>query len=119
MEELIKKLKAEGKKILNLKGCLSKFTEVKEGTKNVVDKEISFRTQPKFLTLDDKGEPIPRHYDYLLLICGEEKLLVEVVNAEWFILTDDEDNAITHTEEIQGREVTWTECLIRYTIKLT
>lgn len=114
----VEELKSKGYSILNLKGNIEKFNEVKEGKTNLVNKDITFKTQPKFLTLDKDGEVVPRKYDFLNLICGKESILVAVEKAEWFVVTDDEDNAITHTEEYDGKEVTWTECLIQYTIKV-
>ncbi len=114
----IDELKKQGFKILNLRGHPDNFEAVKKGELTVIEKEISFRTQPKFLTLDDKGEVVPRKYDFLNLISGKEKLIVAVEKAEWFVLTDDEDNPITHKDMINGKQVTWTECQIQYTIKL-
>lgn len=121
MEEIdVKELKKKGYSILNLKGHKENFDKIKNGDTDIVEKEISFRTQPKFLTLDDKGEVVPRKYDFLCLTSGSEKLVVAVTKSEWFIVTEDDEmeKPITHKDVINGKEVTWTECLIQYTIKL-
>lgn len=98
-------LRAAGKKVLTLQMTREYFYEVLEGRQKVEHRNIYPNNYKQYVTKIEEGAQC-KYYDYLYFINGRRKdaprMFVEVVDADFVIITD--ENGIDQTYIQDGVE---------------